>query len=145
MEISVILYLLECCWSTPKLNSIYRAVEGSIILCKLLPLLFRNGAYSNLNLLPPTSGAFCILLRSNNNFELVDVPVSICTPVAICCFTIFIKSGASVSIAKTLYLAFSLTNVLSSVPFFKIKNVSMSSLLKSEDGKANQTLPSLAS
>ena len=50
--------------------------------------------------------------------------------------------GASFSIAKTLYLE--LFSIASESPFFKNKLVSISTLFLSEEGNANQILPSSA-
>ena len=58
---------------------------------------------------------------------------------------VFTKSGASFCIDNILYLAASLTNSLDSIPFFRIKNVSSSTLFLSEEGNASQTPPSSAS
>ena len=61
------------------------------------------------------------------------------------CIFVFIKSGASFSIASILYLLSSSTKSSSAIPFFNIKKVSSSTLFLSEDGKLNQTPPSAAS
>ena len=54
----------------------------------------------------------------------------------------FINSGASLSIAITLYLAASTTALELSCCFFRIKKVSSSILFLSADGNEIQTLPS---
>ena len=71
-------------------------------------------------------------------------------PSSFCFFAIdrvvvFMKSGASFSIDKILYLAFSTTKLLEFCPFLRIKNVSIFTLFLSDDGNDNQTLPSCAS
>ena len=58
---------------------------------------------------------------------------------------VFIKSGASFSIAKILYLLLCVTGTVVSLDFFNIKKVSSSTLFLSEEGKESQILPSLAS
>jgi len=58
---------------------------------------------------------------------------------------IFIKSGASFSMAITLNLAGSSINSFESTPFLSIKNVSISILFLSEEAKDTQMLPSSAS
>jgi len=57
---------------------------------------------------------------------------------------VFKKSGASFSIAITLYLALSWTKISVSAAFFNIKKVSSSTLFLSDDGNDSHKLPSSA-
>ena len=112
------------------------SIINSFNLAKLvLPNLCKSAANSFL----PTKGAFSI--PSSNNLLLF----LICLISPQLNFVDFIKSGALLSIAKTLYLAGSTTKLLDSTPFFKIKKVSISTLFLSEDAKDNQIPPSSAS
>ena len=128
------LYLLDVLLAPSMLNSTYKS--PSVILCKSLPLLLTNGWYLTLKLSLPSVGAS---VRSDPNKSL---ETSLCFFSSTRNLDIFIKSGASLSIASTLYLTGSTTKSLLSTPFFNAKKVSSSILFLSDDGNDNQTSPS---
>ena len=109
-----------------------------------------SSSINSIDSVPPVSQEESTILKL---FELTTGLYTPKTPVALVdpqfistkeVLSFDIYSGASFSIANTLYLASSSTKLLVSIAFFNIKKVSSSTLFLSDEGKDNQILPSSA-
>ncbi len=95
--------------------------------------------------IPPTYGAKAIPFPAVPKICLDGLDAALCITVPIFIFLVLINSGASFSIASTLYLEeFSIALESLSLPFLRYNEVSKSILFLSADGNASHILPSSA-